>query len=121
MRQRIYLATPVNGRKEPTLLEKQKAAYKRIEEMKEYLCQWYPDAEFWSSVGNIVIARKGLADREPDIMGRCVAMVMDCDIVILDYGWQDSRGCRVERYVADQYDKEVYTMTRFRLKEKLKE
>lgn len=46
---KIYLATPVNGRKEGTLEEKQEAAQERINEMADYMGRIYPDAEFMSS------------------------------------------------------------------------
>ena len=113
------MATPVNGRKEPTKIERETAASLRINEMKLYLREWYPEAEFWS-VFDFGLASL-LSAEESFIMGRCVAMVMDCDIIVLDDGWGESNGCLVERFVADQYGKEVYTMQRFRLKEKLKE
>ena len=120
MRQKIYLATPVNARKETTLLEKQKAAFKRIADMKIYLRNWYPEAEFLS-VFDIGTIEEIMMLSEPLIMGQCVEMVMCSDIIILDDGWGESNGCLVERFVADQYGKQVYTMQRFRLKEKLKE
>ena len=44
----IYIATPVNGRKEKTLAEKRAAAYERVKEMAEYLRRRYPDALFVS-------------------------------------------------------------------------
>ena len=112
----IYLATPVNGRREATMSEKIKAANSRIEEMKQYLRKWYPDAVFWSSfdvipyIGNLT---------EADIMGECVKKVMECDMIILDKLWYDSRGCSVERFVAEQYNKVVKTMISFTLKDKL--
>lgn len=112
----IYLATPVNGRREATMKEKMKAANDRIEEMKQYLRKWYPDAVFWSSfdtipcIGNLT---------EAEIMGECVRKVMECDMVILDKLWYDSRGCSVERFVADQYGKVVKTMMSFTMRDKL--
>ena len=118
MTKKIYLATPVNGRKEPTLREKEIAAYNRILEMRVYLRQWYPEAEFYY-VFNLLFSDTLENLPESHIMGACVEAVMKCDIIILDDGWEDSNGCNVERYVADRYGKQVYTMKRFMLKEKL--
>ena len=118
MTKKIYLATPVNGRKEATLAKKLAEAHKRIQDMRIYLRNWYPEAEFLS-VFTIDTVDGLLMLAEPLIMGQCVEMVMCSDIIILDDGWQDSRGCSVERFVAMQYGKQVYTMQRFRLKEKL--
>lgn len=112
---KIYLASPVNGRKEKTLKEKQKAAMKRIDEMADYLVKVYPYAEFINPVRKIF----WVSERETWIMGMCVTMVMESDIVILDDGWESSQGCTVERFVALQYGKQVYTFNHFKLKEKL--
>lgn len=119
MAKKIYLATPVNGRKERTLYLKQRAALERVIEMERYLRRWYPDAEFWSSVGNMPIARHGDESKEAKIMGHCVTMVMESDMVILDDGWESSQGCTVERFVAMQYGKQVETLNHIKLKENL--
>ena len=119
-KKKIYLATPVNGRKEKTLAEKMKAARKRIVEMQEQLKKFYPDATFRCSFDIIgLVLDQPLTEAE--IMGACVRMVMESDMIVLDDGWECSQGCTVERFVAMQYGKQVYTMQRFRLKEKLDE
>lgn len=112
---KIYLASPVNGRKEKNLKEKQKAAMKRIDEMADYLVKFYPDAEFINPVRKTYWA----SERESRIMGMCVQMVMEGNMVILDDGWESSQGCTVERFVAMQYGKQVETLNHIKLKEKL--
>lgn len=104
---KIYIATPVNARREATLEEKQKAAQQRCYALREVIRKHYPDAEFWSSVTNIVIARKGYADREADIMGTCVRHVMESDIVFFDWGYEQSKGCTVEHTTALTYGKKI--------------
>lgn len=115
---KIYLATPVNGRKEKTLEQKMKAAYQRIREMEEYVGKRYPDAEMYSSF-RIVGLALGQKLEESEVMGACVRMVMDCDMIILDDGWENSSGCTVERFVAMQYGKKVQTMNYFKMKDKI--
>lgn len=115
---KIYLATPVNGRKEKTLIQKQLAAKKRVEEMKNYLRRWYPDAEYLS-VYDIDTPSGLMKLSEPLIMGLCVELVMTCDTIILDDGWENSQGCTVEYFVAMQYGKQVETLNHIMLKEKL--
>ena len=119
MAKMIYLATPVNGRKEKTLKEKQQAAMKRIDEMANYLVKFYPDTKFFNPVRNVITYHGGAVGHESLVMGICVRMVMESDIVILDDGWENSKGCTVERFVALQYGKQVYTFNHFKLKEKL--
>jgi nucleoside 2-deoxyribosyltransferase len=118
---KIYLATPVNGRKEKTREEKQKAAEKRINEMADFLVKLYPEAEFMSSF-NIIGVKYHLNDlSEAVIMGACVRMVMESDLVVMDENWRDSRGCWVEQMVAQQYGIRIESYARLRLKEKIKE
>lgn len=104
---KIYLATPVNGRKEKAMMDKQRAAWKRILEMSVYLHKRFPDASFVSSFDYV---EPGVILSEPVIMGHCVQLVMECDMIVLDDGWENSRGCTVERFVAMQYGKKVQTM-----------
>ena len=113
---KIYLATPVNGRKEKTMRDKQRAAYKRIVEMSVYLHKRFPDADFVSSFDYV---KPGVILSEPVIMGHCVQLVMECDMIVLDDGWENSSGCTVERFVAMQYGKKVQTMNYFKIKDKI--
>ena len=46
---KIYIATPVNARKEETLEEKRIAAYNRMCEIRKQIQERFPDAEFHSS------------------------------------------------------------------------
>ncbi len=115
---KIYLASPVNGRKEKTLKEKMKAALKRIRDMQEYVSKLYPDDTFRCSFDIVgLVLDQQLTEAE--IMGRCVQMVMESDMVILDDGWESSQGCTVERFVAMQYGKQVDTLNHIKLREKL--
>lgn len=109
---KIYIATPVNARKEATLEEKRERAYDRMCEIRKQLHKCYPDAEFHSSFDehispmNIELTKKmygmGLPS-ESVIMGKCVQMVMECDMVVLDYDWQMSNGCSLENCTAQIY------------------
>ena len=104
---KIYLATPVNGRQEATLKEKREAAYKRVKEMSELIRRKHPDAELHSSFDDDISPIGGVVWSEAGIMGLCVMRVMECDMVVMDSGWQVSRGCTVESFVAIQYGKNV--------------
>jgi len=110
---KVYIATPVNARKEATLIEKQRAALARVNELKTKVLELHPSATILSSVGNIVVARKGLPEREAAIMGSCIRMVMESDIIVLDRGWWDSKGCNVEKYTAETYGKQIWEIDQF--------
>lgn len=112
---KIYIATPVNGRKEKTLEEKQKAALARVEDITDFLMEQYPDAEFVSSFNIIGVKYHDKDLSEAVIMGACVRMVMESDLVVLDDGWDSSHGCRLEKYTAMVYDIRWVTMAWLKL------
>lgn len=112
---KVYLATPVNGRKEGTLEEKQEAAQERINEMADYMRRFYHDAEFMSSF-DIFQIKYGIGNiSEAIIMGECVRMVMESDLVIFDDGWESSNGCNVEHYVAMRYGKQIEIIDKYKM------
>ena len=123
---KIYLATPVNARKEKTLHQKMNGALKSIQMMAKYLKKNF-DPEFEPlcsfdipEVWNYFLGRRKDPPSEPFVMGECVRMLMEADMIVLDDGWECSQGCTVERFVAMQYGKQVKTINSFKLAEQLK-
>lgn len=104
----FYIATPVNGRTEATIEEKQAAARQRIDYIKRKLKKHYPQAVFKHSF-RIVRVREGKAISEAAIMGLCTKMVMQSDIVFVDDRWWKSKGCKVERFIAQTYGKQIWS------------
>ena len=107
---KIYIATPVNARKEPTLIAKQTQAKLRVIELRKQIKKHLPDAEVVSSVTHIYAATRGKAEAEARIMGECIRLVMESDVILMDDGWGDSHGCKVERFTAQEYGKEIWTL-----------
>jgi hypothetical protein len=110
---KVYIATPVNARKEATLQEKQRAALARVNEIKAKVKELHPSAVVKSSVGSLHYARSGKELYEARIMGSCVRMVMQSDIIVLDRGWWESKGCNVEKYTAETYGKQIWEIDQF--------
>ena len=108
MAKKVYIATPVNARKEATLEEKRQAAWHRVAILVRECAGEFPDAEFHSAFDNDIAPLWKPAPSEAVIMGKCVQRVMECDMVIMDKGWNESRGCGIEYRVAYDYDKEIY-------------
>ena len=108
---KIYIATPVNGRSEATLEEKRLAAYYRMCEIRKQLHWKFPDAEFHSSFDeHIAPIRRDRFDiewYEATIIGRCVTEVMNCDAILMDWGYEQSKGCTVEHTTALTYGKKI--------------
>ncbi len=107
---KIYIATPVNARKEPTLVKKMAAAYERVEELTRMVKAHLPKANVCSVFSAFVVCKNGQPVSEDKIIGACVRKVMQCDVILMDDGWGDSHGCKVERYTAQEYGKEIWTL-----------
>lgn len=40
-------------------------------------------------------------------LGECIKLLEDANIVLMANGWENSRGCKVEHFVAEAYDKVI--------------
>lgn len=104
---KVYIATPVNARSEATIEQKRQAAYERVLEVRGKLATIW-DAEYHSSFDDgIAPIDIPCTKSEAYIMAECVATVMECDVTVMDNGWNKSRGCKVEWFTAYQYGKEI--------------
>lgn len=106
---KVYFATPVNGRTEPTLAEKKAAALARCVEVRNHLKRLHPD---WVITYSFMVCPINQVLTEAEAMGRCVTLLMSCDMLILDGGWMQSKGCELEMRTA-----EIYEIESLRLKE----
>lgn len=103
---KLYIATPVNARKEETFEEKYYAAQKRITELKENLSE---DERFkgWEMTSGPDVCPLGM--NETEALRRCVQTVLSCEAIYMDSGWQRSEGCRTEFNTAGRYKIPIYT------------
>lgn len=101
---KIYIATPVNARTEATLEEKREAAYKRCVGLRAVLQMDFPDAIIVSAFD--VVPPFGEVD-EAEAMGRCITLLLTCDAIYLDHGWNASNGCNLEYRAAKIYGKHI--------------
>ena len=119
---KVYIATPVNARKEETLEEKRQKAFERVQHIEDILkekleerykvfrvdCHSSFDEDMQDIVG------------EANIMGRCVQKVMECDSILLDYGWANSNGCQLENQAAEIYGKTRWFAPEFGIEQEKK-
>jgi len=101
---RIFISTPINGRHEPTFDWKRRAAYHRAETLRSYLQDDYPDAEIVTPFDAVPLSEN--CD-EAEVIGKCIALMLTCDTVVLDRGWTTSKGCNLEYRAAKIYGKEI--------------
>lgn len=113
----VYIATPVNGRTEATLEAKQAAALARVEYLERcYKAVYGSDVTCWSSF-DLMYPREVREMSEGEIMGQCVRVIIDkIDVIFIDQGWTDSKGCSVEAMTAYQYGKKCEYWQEFKEK-----
>ena len=101
---KIYVSTPVNGRRESTFEEKRKTAYRRATMLKAWLSEEYPDAEIVTPFDAVPL---DTTPDEPEAIGKCITALLRCDTVVLDRGWTASDGCNLEYRAAKLYNKQI--------------
>ena len=109
---KIYIATPVNARSEATLVRKREKASDRVAEIIGFIEDYYTEKEPDISIEchssfDIDIAPLYSNKPEPEIMGACVQRVMECDAILMDWGYEQSKGCTVEHTTALTYGKKI--------------
>ena len=102
---KLYIATPINARQEPTMREKLVAAKHRVEMLKAILADnvRFKDYE--------LISTFDFNDRnetEEKAMSRCIYHVLTSDAIFLDLGWITSQGCTLEYLTAKIYGKQIF-------------
>lgn len=110
----VYIATPITSRSEYKLEDRFQAAKKRIEEIEKQLRE-YQASDPAAADLEVEYTSAFTVGCEPQVpeataMGRCVTQVVNSDIVVLDAGWDRSRGCKIEREVAKAYHKTILPM-----------
>ena len=102
---KLYIATPINARQEPTMREKLVAAKHRVEMLKEILADDVPikDNELISTFDF-----NNMNDVEEEAMSRCIYHVLTSDAIYLDHGWTASKGCNLEYFTAQIYGKLIF-------------
>lgn len=96
---RLYISTPINGRREATFEQKYAAAKARVEQIKREFDDWL--SRYDAIVTTFDINPPGTSEAEA--MGRCIQAVIESDEILLDKGWQYSGGCLLEVHAARCY------------------
>ena len=103
---KLYIATPINARQEPTMREKLVAAKRRVEMLKAIIAN---DIRFknYELISTFDFNNMYDADEEK-AMSRCIYHVLTSDAIYLDHGWTASKGCNLEYLTAQIYGKLIF-------------
>ena len=102
---KLYIATPINARQEPTMREKLVAAKRRVEMLKEILAD---DVRIKDYELTSTFDFNDMNDTEEKAMSRCIYHVLTSDAIYLDHGWTASKGCNLEYITAKIYSKRIF-------------
>ena len=102
---KLYIATPINARQEPTMREKLVAAKRRVEMLKAIIANdiRFKDYELMSTFDF-----NDMNDTEEKAMSRCIYHVLTSDAIYLGHGWTASKGCNLEYLTAVIYGKQIF-------------
>lgn len=104
---KIYISLPIAG--------KEDTVYNRNYEAIEYIKKNYPNYDYISPIDLNHIDNEALGnhlelDRTAFYMGRDIEQVILCDAILMCEGWENSKGCNVEKFTAEVYNKSVIFM-----------
>lgn len=110
MKKKIYISLPIAFNED--------TVYQRNQEAKDYLFNRFSNRYEWiSPIDNNHIDDEDLAThlqigKTAYYMGRDIEQVILCDAILMCPGWENSKGCQCEKFVAEMYGKEILIMNK---------
>jgi len=106
-KKKIYISLPIAFQED--------TVYDRNNQAKEYLKRKYKKYEWVSPIDANHIDDEALGnhlaiEKTAYYMGRDIEQVILCDAILMCPGWENSKGCKVEKFTAETYGKEVLYM-----------
>ena len=107
-KKKIYISLPIAFQED--------TVYQRNQEAKDYLWNKYCNLYEWVSpidsnhIDDEALGNHLAIERTAYYMGKDIEQVILCDAILMCPGWENSKGCKCEKYVAETYGKEVLFM-----------
>ena len=107
-KKKIYISLPI-AFQEDTVFERNQNA-------KDYLYKKYGEKYEWVSpidlnhIDDDALGNHLAIEKTAYYMGKDIEQVILCDAILMCPGWENSKGCKVEKMTAETYGKEVFYM-----------
>ena len=106
-KKKIYISLPIAFHED--------TVYDRNNDAKEYIRTHYMDYDYVSpidanKIDNEALGNHLMIERTAYYMGKDIEQVILCDAILMCPGWESSRGCKVEKYTAEIYNKNILFM-----------
>ena len=97
---KVFISLPITSRSEKTLEE-------RIAEAKKeaWLMANVFRKEGYEPITPFDVTTDGMS--EAQCIGACITALLECDCVFFCLGWKNSRGCRIEHFIATEHNIEI--------------
>lgn len=100
MKKKVMISQPMSGFTDEQIRETRDKAIKWINDNDyELINSYFPD---YVNDNDETVKHKPV-----DYLSRAIYVLSKSDILLMCPGWEDARGCKAEKYVADAYDIEV--------------
>lgn len=106
---RVFISLPFTG-VEDTIGE-------RLEEGKKYLWAFAEkngveaEAVTQSNIDELIEKKASVDDKDyPFFMGKDIQAVLECDAILMCKGWENSKGCKLERFAAETFGIKIIYM-----------
>lgn len=107
MKKKVYISLPISGRN----IENVK---RRAEVLKSIVADDYEALTPFDICPDSTLPYH-------ELMGRDIAMLLQCQVILLDFDWRESRGCRAEYEIAKVYGLQIYYFSNGAVREEEKD
>lgn len=104
---RVFISQPMYGRSDEEIQATKEQA---IEEIKEIFPFFYKNNQL-EIISTTEQDRHEILPKNPHRLwwlGRAIQHLVDVDVIYMCKGWEESKGCRVEKFVATEYNIGIY-------------
>ena len=94
---KVFISLPITSRPEKSMEERIAEAKKEAWLMANVFRE-----EGYEPITPFDVTKDGMT--EAQCIGACITALLECDCVFFCLGWKNSRGCRIEHFIATEHN-----------------